>query len=346
MTTRFMEKIELPENPRILINLAGSLGDLVRATVILAPIRKRYPKATITWVVDQKWAEVLEGNAFIDELVILERKKGILGLVSVWRELQKRKFDVSLDLQRHLRSGSFTWFAAAPSRLGFSPKDSKEGNWIFQNRYIEKYDPSKSKIVHYLSFCDLLEVPYKEPYQFGFSKNEFPVPRELKDRKYVVIVFGSTWDSKNWVAEGYGALLSQLQGNDFSIVFVGDSSQIELGRKAEALFSESSNVFNFIGKTPLRELFALIAHSQAATGPDSGPGHVASAFQVPYVTLFGPTDPARVSPWGARDLVVRSNIACSPCWRRQCPGLNKICMRLISPHEVAEKLVEAMNRPR
>src|SRR5690606_22353666 len=92
------------------------------------------------------------------------------------------------------------------------------------------------------------------------------------------------------------------------------------------------------GKTDLKELLAILATARFCIGPDSGAGHICGALGVPYVSLFGPTAPLRTAPFGSEDLVLQSQIACAPCYRRECPGLNKLCMRLISVKSVLEKV--------
>lgn len=345
-----MQRIELPSEPKILINLAGSLGDVVRGTVVLPLLRKLYPEAVISWLVESRWKPLLESNRYIDHLFVFDRARGVRGLLQVLRELRREPFDLSLDLQRHFRSGIATAAAGARIRVGFSRSDAKEGNWLFQTHFVPVCDPQQSKVLHYRSFCELLGADPSEPVKFGLEKENFPIPEryreELQSGGYIAVVFGSSWSSKNWVGEGYLTLVRQLlHGNrDMKILFTGDASQAKLGRELEEGLGSRSQVVNAIGSTSLRELFGLTANAASAVGPDSGPAHIAAAFGVPYVSLFGPTDPSRVAPWGAEELVVRSNIACSPCWRRECPGLNRACMRLIDPSEAAGKVAQSLQR--
>jgi ADP-heptose:LPS heptosyltransferase len=74
-------------------------------------------------------------------------------------------------------------------------------------------------------------------------------------------------------------------------------------------------------------------------GPDSGPGHLAAVVRTPYLSLFGPTDPGRTAPYGSEDLVIRSPIGCAPCYRRRCPGLGTLCMRLLGVESVWGRLL-------
>jgi ADP-heptose:LPS heptosyltransferase len=99
---------------------------------------------------------------------------------------------------------------------------------------------------------------------------------------------------------------------------------------------------NLVCKTSLLELVAILKAAAVGVGPDSGPGHLAAAVGTPYVSLFGPTSPKRVAPYGSEHLVVESGVSCAPCYKKECPGLEKLCMRLVTVEAVEEKLSEAL----
>ncbi len=101
-------------------------------------------------------------------------------------------------------------------------------------------------------------------------------------------------------------------------------------------------MINLAGGTNLKELVALLKYCKLAVGPDSGPGHLTAAFGKPYVSVFGPTAPERVAPYNCLDLVVRAEIACSPCWKRECPGLGRLCMRMVTGERVWLKIKSAI----
>ena len=94
------------------------------------------------------------------------------------------------------------------------------------------------------------------------------------------------------------------------------------------------------------ELAAIVAHADFAVGLDTGLMHLAAAFGVPGVSLFGPTDPTRSGPYGENQLVIQSGHAKAPCFRRRCSdepdGL--CCMRAIEVDRVAEAL--GLSRPK
>ena len=97
-----------------------------------------------------------------------------------------------------------------------------------------------------------------------------------------------------------------------------------------------------MGKTSILELVAVLKAAVAGVGPDSGPGHLAAAVETPYVSLFGPTSPRRAAPYNCEHLVVQSELSCVSCYKKKCPDLDRLCMRLISVESVQEKLSLAL----
>lgn len=325
---------------RYLFVLLGALGDVVRGMSLVDALKHDRPNCHITWLVEPACRGVVALHAGVDEILVFQRERGLSGARAVWRELRKRDFDVTFDLQRHLKSGLFSWMSGAPIRVGFHPKDAKEGNWLFNNRFIAQQGEGISKVDHYLLFLGAIGL--NEPLLVSFGLNhhsldqtEAPWKQQLA-KHYVVFVLGSSWDSKDWPQEGYAGLLNLLQ--DYQVILLGDKSKVRMGASLTEN-SRSTNVLDLSGQTTLSELVALIKGATVCVGPDSGPGHIAGALGTPHITLFGPTSVIRNAPRGSEQLAITADVGCAPCKRRRCPGLNKICMRLIRPEEVYEKLV-------
>jgi ADP-heptose:LPS heptosyltransferase len=145
--------------------------------------------------------------------------------------------------------------------------------------------------------------------------------------------------------EGYHQVLGQIRRQipNATVLLLGDSSHMQL---ADALLAsqKSVNVVSLAGKMTLAELLGALSLCDTAVGPDTGPGHLCGMLNKPYVGLFGPTPPDRAAPHGSEDLAVKSPIGCAPCWRRKCPGLDRICMRTLSVDKIMDQLDQALSR--
>ncbi len=318
------------------IVLLGSIGDVARGLALVSPIKSRYPDARITWIVEPKSKDLLALNPKIDRVVVFNRATPWRSILELRKELGSTSFDITLDLQRHFKSGFFSRLTRAKRIIGFDRRSSKEFNWLFSTEHIPCNSASVPKIERYLSFLPMIDVEIPKTLDFGIRESslQLDVPDSVpQSGAYLTFILGSSWRSKDWFLDGYLKLARKILDNSqYSIVIVGDNLQKENGDKLVAECGK--RVVNLAGKTSLKSAIGVIARSKLLIGPDSGPGHIAAALEVPQVSMFGATDPRITAPWGSEDLIVKASLGCSPCYLRECPGLNRLCMRLISPDEV------------
>lgn len=317
----------------------GAVGDVTRGLVLPSIIKEAFPDCKIGWVVEPISQSLVRMNKHVDKVIVFQRSKGISGVPDVIREMKSFKPDVVLDLQRHFKSGVFTYLSGASRRIGFHRKNAKELNWLFQTERIPFRSDATPKIDHYLLFMEQLGIRTSgnRDYSLILPNVSDDVGDLLKD-KPIGFVLGSAWDTKDWPLSGFIELTRKIrEKSNVNILLFGSKGQIPLGEEVIAK-SNSNGVYNLAGKTSLAELCSVISKCSVVIGPDSGPGHMAAAVGVPYVSLFGPTSPQRTAPDGNLSLVIQSNVPCAPCYRRVCPGLDKVCMRLISPEMVMSKM--------
>ncbi len=346
-----MTRATAAQAPRnVLIVLMGSLGDVVRGLALVDACKAAWSECSITWLVEPACAGIVRLHPRIDRVVVFERSRGLAGVLNLRRELRRERFDVTLDLQRHLKSGIFSWLSGAKRRVGFNPKDTKECNWLFNTEFIAESAESIPKVEHYLKFLGVLGIPVPEQLSSGLEhitlanisadwKGELSEP-------YLGLVLGSSWDSKDWPEEGYAGLLGTLEAEGLrSVVLLGDRSKVEMAARLEAS-ATALKIVNLAGKTTLKELVGVLQGARVCVGPDSGPAHICGAVGTRHITLFGPTPMIRNAPRGSEELSLSSLVGCSPCKRRICPGLNKVCMRLISPESVLQRIGDVISEKR
>ncbi len=339
----------------ILIILMGSIGDVVRGLCLVSHIKHHLPESRITWLVEPLCAQLLDCQPQIDKIIVFNRSRNLPGVWNLYKELSKEHFDITLDLQRHVKSGFFSLLSKAKKRIGFHKNNAKEFNWLFNTEYINYFSDDLSKLSHYLEFTKPLGLPEPTALDFGFStinlKETAPTIFKKVGTPFVAVVMGSSWDSKDWIFEGYEQLVKNILSNGtLQVVLLGDKSKINAAAKLSENIGLSdfsscakSRLINLVGETSLLDVVAILKAAAAAVGPDSGPCHIASAVGTPYVSLFGPTSPIRVAPYGNEHLVIQADISCSSCYKKHCPGLDKLCMSSISVESVEEKLTEALN---
>jgi ADP-heptose:LPS heptosyltransferase len=326
----------------------GSLGDVTRGLCLVSQIKNKWPDNRVTWLVEPKWAELVSIHPLIDKIIIFKRPRNALGILDLYKKLKREHFDITLDLQRHFKSGFFSLLSGAKRRIGFHRKNAKELNWLFNNEYIEYVhnELNLPKLKHYLKFIEHLGLHANSSLDFGLSSinSKVGVPDIVAKIRnpFIAVVMGSSWESKDWFFEGYYGLVKDiLSSGKLRVVLLGDQSQVASGKElCEKVGTLEVN--NLIGKTSILELVAVLNAATVCVGPDSGPGHLAAAVGTPYISLFGPTPPKRQAPYKCEHLVIQSDLNCVSCYKKKCPDLDRQCMRLINVESVQKKLSEAL----
>jgi len=337
----------MPSAPSILIILMGSLGDVARGLCLVAHLKANLPQCRVSWLVEPKWTELVKVHAQIDSVIIFQRAWRFSALWELYRNLRQENFDVTLDLQRILKSGFFSLLSGARRRVGFHRRNAKELNWIFNNEHIGYFSDNLPKIRHYLKFTEHLGLPVPDILDFGLASLNIAktAPRIITELRqpFVAVVLGTSWETKNWFYEGYLGLIQRILTDQiFKVVLLGDASQETLAASLTAKIN-APDVIDLVGRTSLPQLAAVLKAAAVGVGPDSGPGHVAAAVKTPFVTLFGPTSPRRTAPFGCEQLVVEAGLNCAPCYKKRCPDRNRQCMHSIHPDTVMKKVALALS---
>jgi ADP-heptose:LPS heptosyltransferase len=324
----------LAQAPAVLIVLMGSLGDIARALPLVSIMRAQRPGARLSWLVDWRWRDLVEAHPGVDRVITFPRERTPAAMTRLAADVRASRPDVTLDLQRILKSGIAAFVSGAPRRIGFHRRNTKEFNYLFNTEHIGQRSPSLPKWRHYLAFAEHLGLPVPDALDFGIDALADPrlMPDELRGlgAGFVAFIMGSSWPSKEWTQSGYRDLVGFVERETpHHVALVGDPSQRAFADRVASL-AASPRVTNLTGRTSLLQLGATLAAARAAVGPDSGPGHLAAALGTPHVTLFGPTDPARVAPYRAEHLAVRSPVDCEPCKRRRCRRRAGPCMDAIT----------------
>ena len=335
--------------PSILVILMGSLGDVARGICLVSHIKNHLPDSRVSWLIEARRIDMVRFHPQLDNIIVFDRSKGAAGIWDLYRTLRREHFDIALDLQRIFKSGFFSLLSGARRRIGFHRRNAKELNWLFNNEHTPYYRENRSKLAHYLKFTEYLSLPDPASLEFGFNdldvKQTAPPAVVKIQNKFIAVVMGSSWESKDWHFEGYCNLVEHiLKSLNRSAVLLGGNSQKPLAAKLIKKIN-SQRIIDLTGNS-LLEMTAVLKTAAAAVGPDSGPGHLAAAVGTPYVTLFGPTPADRHAPYECEHLIVQSDLNCIPCYKKQCPDRHKQCMQNISVDDVAEKISTALGNSR
>jgi heptosyltransferase-2 len=150
---------------------------------------------------------------------------------------------------------------------------------------------------------------------------------------------GASYGSaKRWYPKEFADVASDLSTH-YDIVIFGGPGEKDIAADIEKYLIENGvdNYQNLAAKTTIKELISQIANLDLFITGDSGPMHLAAAFQIPTVAIFGPTNDKETSQWkNKKSIIVKKNLECQPCMKRTCPLKHHNCMRLIEASDVLE----------
>jgi len=295
----------------ILIIKPSSLGDVVLALPALSALRKSFPDANISWLIRPEFAPLIQNHPHLTDIILFDRKflgkawyhVGAFGsLVSLISRLRQSKFDAVIDLQGLFRTASLAWLSGCKKRLGMA--NARELARIFYTHRITQDEDCIHLVDYYLkiirtagaSETQVQFVLPQDPAAAG-SISTLLTSHNIKPDSYVVFVPGSARSDKCWPIQRFAALADKISSQfHLSIVATGTASETSIVENLKALTNVP--ITNFAGLTNLTELIALLRAARLVVSNDTGPGHIAAALGAPLVLIFGPTNPARVAPYG------------------------------------------------
>lgn len=253
------------------------------------------------------------------------------------KDIRNEQYDLAVDLQGLFRSGFITMATRAPVRVGFA--EAREGSNIFYNVKV-KGGKDVHAVERYMKIAGALGCDEKDIiFPFSPCSGEMgsieDIKRGLKD--YAVIVPGARWDTKIWAAGNFGRITSLLP---IKSIVIGSRSDMEIAERV--VRSSGGKAISLAGRTSLKELIEVMRHARLVISNDSGPMHIAAGFQVPVVAIFGPTSPVRTGPYGKGHVVIKSDVECAPCFKKQCSDLK--CMRDITVDHVYRRIMTQIER--
>jgi heptosyltransferase-1/heptosyltransferase-2 len=336
---------EALSNFRALVIKLSSLGDVILSSAALRSIREKFPKGwRISALVGEESRDVLLGCPYIDELIVCDLKnkdRGLKGLLKTGSALRKRNFDLVVDLQNNRKSHILSYLTLAPDRYGY--RNKKFG--FLLNHSIQDDCIALEPVKHQFRVLGMLGIELKDPrLELWPSQDDADYVKELfasewlsTQQKIIGINLSASrrWQTKAWPMGHIIKLCEELGRRDLRVVLTGTGQDVTAAQDLTQKV-KGTKLINACGKTTINQLACLIRECSAYVSSDSAPLHVAAAAGVPFVALFGPTDPSRHLFPAKNFILLKKGLKCGPCYKPKCK--NKRCMELISPQEVLEAI--------
>jgi len=324
--------------PRVLIVKLSSLGDLFHVLPLVHAI-KSSTGAVIDWVTQKEYCPVVTCFTEVARVISFPRHGFPRTWPSFLRALRLDAYDLVLDCQGLLKSAVVARMARGERRIG--PSFNREcSRWLY-DAIAGPRDKQRHAVEENLDMARALGVAVQEivfPVRFPPLETGIAHPR-------IGMVPVSRWETKNWPLEHFIELADAVAREMRASVCVFGGAQVGERTACERVArAADGRGHNLAGRTSLTELGSWIAAMDLVVTNDSGPMHIAAALGVPVLALFGPTDPIRTGPYGARHRVIVAPMACRPCHGKVCMREDMACMRSISPAVVVQAIREMIQQ--
>ena len=285
---------------KIAIVKLSALGDIVHAMVALQFIKAYHPSIQIDWIVEQSFLPVLQNNSDINTIYPLHLKALKHNKNALWQQLKfiraiaKNKYDLVIDAQGLIKSALVARLLGKQV-VGFDKNSIRE-------KYAAYFYTQKINCPYHANTIDRMvtvlttplgltisptQIQEKKPFLF-FQPTLDIAPYFSPQKKNIIFVIGSTWESRNYPKEKFLQLAAQLQQN--CLVVWGNETE----RKKAEWMSQQSNFITVLPKLDLNALKEVIAKADLVIGNDTGPTHFAWGLNKPAIILFGCTPISRV----------------------------------------------------
>ena len=359
---------------KILLIKLSAVGDVIHTIPVLNKLRRRYPSAQLDWLVTPAIAELLRHNPAITNVIEFAREDWsrpwtpapFVSYARLAAKLRANGYDLVIDMHGQFRTAVFALATGAPVRIGFdrprarvwdaSPRTfsaearkhawqgAREGSWLAYTDHIPVPTLDLHAVDRYLSVGPILGLEEDPP---DFS---FPIPQaasaniesllhrhDIAGAPLVAMAPGTIWETKHWGTDKFAEVARHFLQKGFAVALMGSRRERVVCEEVARLAPGSVDV---AGETTLTELAALVRRSAISVTNDSGPMHLAVALGRPVVSVFGPTDPIWIGPYGRADAVLRAGVPCSPCLLRQLSRCryDHVCMENVSAPAVIERM--------
>jgi len=313
---------------KIFIEIPTWLGDAVMATPAIENVIKNYPGAKLIIFGSFVSTKLFKEHPSVENIIIDDSKKSGNRYKNLFLLAKSvGVVDLAFSFRKNFTTKFLLFFINSEQKFIYKRFDSELNTHqvIRYNDFVNKslsIDTQPKKLKIYLSS-----------------------QKEQNIKPILGLNPGATYGSaKRWYPNEFAKVAIELSKN-YDIKIFGGPGETDIAEDIENSLKNAnvSNFENLAGKTSVEELITNISTLDLFITNDSGPMHVAAAFNVPTVSIFGPTRHNETNQWkNEHEMLLRKDISCAPCMKRVCPLKNEkenhACMKQITSADVLQRL--------
>ncbi|HLT24260.1 MAG TPA: glycosyltransferase family 9 protein [Ignavibacteria bacterium] len=331
---------------KVLVVQTAFIGDVILTLPMVQALKKAQPDTVIDFMCIPTTAELLTGNAYINEVIIYNKRKGgFRGLWQIAREVKAGDYDIIISPHRSYRSALIAFMSGCENTISFDKSDMSS---LYKTTV--PYIQDIHEIQRNLKLLEPLGIKEEniirpELFPSGEDKSKIDALLEATNQTengFICIAPGSVWFTKRYPKEKFLNLLKILGERNVSVFLIGGKNDMELG---DYLYDNSGKegLFNVIGKLSLLESTELIRRAKLLVTNDSAPLHIGNAMGTNVIAIYGATIPGfGFYPYGENDVAFETNgLPCRPCsihGGNKCPIGTFECMLSIREEDIANRV--------
>jgi heptosyltransferase-1 len=343
---------------RVLLIKTSSLGDVIHTLPALTDAARAVPGIEFDWVVEEGFAEIPGWHPAVNTIIPVAIRRWRKNLWQTWRSGEWKRFkqrlrdtpyDLVIDAQGLLKSAWLTRYTRAPV-VGLDRDSAREpmaSRFYKQGYAVPRGQHAVERVRQLFAQALGYEVPAATG-DYGLQRSR--LVEAADGAPFVLFLHGTTWATKHWPELYWRQLAERLiaQGLQVRLPWGNTSERERAERIAQGL--EQAQV---LPKLNLAGVAKVLAQARACVAVDTGLGHLAAAFDVPTLSLYGPTNPGLSGAYGKSQVHLAGDYpACAPCLQKKCTyqptpddqarlDLKRewpVCFTRLNPERVASQL--------
>ena len=342
---------------KILVIRLSALGDVVLTTPAVRLLSQKYPDAEIHWLTEAPYVSMLSEIPGIRPLGYDKRgtDSGFRGLLNLRKRLKAQNYDLVVDLQNKPKTAFLR--TAGKRAVAFRKRTFTESLASLFGRGALLKGPHSAQALAEALFPLGIVLPDDES-----SRAQALMPKLFVSgamdaeadsqgipcraaasspgaKPLVGLAPGARWETKRWPGENFAALAKKFEEKGAQILLIGARGDRDEFDRIRGILDNPENCFD-TAELSVGGLCGAVSRCSLVISGDSGPAHIAAAFGIPTLAIFGPTDPARWAPRGPKADFISLSLPCSPCSNyggKKCPLNTHACMRELQVGAVFEK---------